>query len=447
MPTLKLTEKSVAKLKAPDPSGRQVLWWDKELKGLGVLCSGTSSVKTFVVKGTVAGRRRVRIKLARVGVLTVAEARLRARETLAGFIGGIDPRAEAAGATTLSGALDAYLAARRDNLKPRSVVGYRVETERHLSSWLNVPLKSITREMVEVRHRGIAAEVQQHHRRAAAEAARRHLARAERTETSWPEVSAQHRAKHEAARDRTAPNGFATANRVMRSFRAVYNFVAERAGDFPPNPVKLSRQWLPVRPRTRHLRSEDMPKFYQAVTALDNAVARDYVLLLLFTGLRKQEAASLRWSDVDLQARTMVIPETKSGRPLTLPLTDVVHDMLVARRSLGRTEFVFPSHAASRHIEASKYFFSQIAEASGARISPHDLRRTFITAAESLDISAFALKALVNHSLGRDVTSGYVQMSVERLRDPAQRIADKLKSMCGVREVGGKNVARLKGKG
>jgi len=43
-----------------------------------------------------------------------------------------------------------------------------------------------------------------------------------------------------------------------------------------------------------------------------------------------------------------------------------------------------------------------------------------------------ALKALVNHSLGGDVTEGYVQMKIERLREPAQRIADKLKELCGI---------------
>jgi hypothetical protein len=41
-----------------------------------------------------------------------------------------------------------------------------------------------------------------------------------------------------------------------------------------------------------------------------------------------------------------------------------------------------------------------------------------------------ALKALVAHSLGDDVTAGYVQMTVERLREPAQRVADRLKDLC-----------------
>lgn len=54
----------------------------------------------------------------------------------------------------------------------------------------------------------------------------------------------------------------------------------------------------------------------------------------------------------------------------------------------------------------------------------HDLRRTFITIAESLDISSYALKKLVNHSQSRDVTAGYIVMNVDRLREPMQKISD-----------------------
>ena len=47
-------------------------------------------------------------------------------------------------------------------------------------------------------------------------------------------------------------------------------------------------------------------------------------------------------------------------------------------------------------------------------------------------MSVLALKGLVNHGLGSDVTAGYVQMTAERLREPAQRVADKLKALCGI---------------
>jgi hypothetical protein len=74
----------------------------------------------------------------------------------------------------------------------------------------------------------------------------------------------------------------------------------------------------------------------------------------------------------------------------------------------------------------------ELVERLGVVISAHDLRRTYATVAESSGISPLELKALLNHSLGDDVTSGYVQMTVERLREPAQRVADSLKELCGL---------------
>ena len=66
---------------------------------------------------------------------------------------------------------------------------------------------------------------------------------------------------------------------------------------------------------------------------------------------------------------------------------------------------------------------------SGVHFTVHDLRRTFITIAESLDISAYAVKSLVNHSTGGDVTAGYIIMDVERLRAPMQKITDAIKQL------------------
>ena len=48
-------------------------------------------------------------------------------------------------------------------------------------------------------------------------------------------------------------------------------------------------------------------------------------------------------------------------------------------------------------------------------------------------------------ALGRDVTEGYVQISVDRLREPAQRVAARLMELCRVAPPEGANVARLRG--
>lgn len=68
----------------------------------------------------------------------------------------------------------------------------------------------------------------------------------------------------------------------------------------------------------------------------------------------------------------------------------------------------------------------KVIKQSGVAFTLHDLRRTFITIAESLDIPAYALKRLLNHKMNHDVTAGYIVMDVERLRGPMKMIADHL---------------------
>lgn len=58
MPKLKLTETAIAKLKAPDPTGKQVPYWDTEQRGFGVICSGVSSSKAYVVQHDLDGKTR-----------------------------------------------------------------------------------------------------------------------------------------------------------------------------------------------------------------------------------------------------------------------------------------------------------------------------------------------------------------------------------------------------
>ena len=123
---------------------------------------------------------------------------------------------------------------------------------------------------------------------------------------------------------------------------------------------------------------------------------------MLFTGLRLNKSRTLRWQDIDLNKRVIRIPaaHAKAGRKLDLPMSDFVRDLLVARRAIGNAGFVFPGPGETGHLMDALYQLSLVAD-TAARVSTHDLRRTYITVAESCDISPLARKALVNHSLGR----------------------------------------------
>src|SRR3954468_13873351 len=61
MPRLKLTQRTIEKLPAPDPSGRQLLHWDTDLRGFGVLCSGKTNAKTYVVQRDLPNGRTRRV--------------------------------------------------------------------------------------------------------------------------------------------------------------------------------------------------------------------------------------------------------------------------------------------------------------------------------------------------------------------------------------------------
>ena len=161
--------------------------------------------------------------------------------------------------------------------------------------------------------------------------------------------------------------------------------------------------------------------------------ARDVLLMALFTGMRRSEIVSLKWADLDPAARTLTLPTTKNGDPLQLPLSDFVAELLAGRRErVGQSAWVFPSRGQSGHIAETKSFTRRVASAAGLDFSMHDLRRTFITIAESLDLPAYTLKRLLNHRAANDVTGGYIVISAERLREPVGRIATRIEELANV---------------
>ena len=394
MPSLKLNKRSVERIAAPDPSGNQVLHWDTELKGFGLLASGKTCAKTYIVQRRLKDGRMRRITIGPAAVFDTDKAREIAQAQLGEMFLGKGPKAQGRSKiqVTLRTALTEYLSARA-SLRESTRRNYRKTVEKQLEDWLDRPVLSITSEMVMVRHRDIQKAV------ACREAAR--------LKSSGDEPG------------RVVVNGQASANSLMRGLRAVWNFTHERARRADPdmpamvNPVgvlKLERAWFASPRRETLVRADQLPTFHAAACALLNRIGSDYIKLLLFTGLRRGEAAALRWDDVDFAGRIIRLgaARTKNGSKLDLPMSDVVRDLLVARRSLGREgQFVFPGNGVSQHLEEPKSFFDEIAETSGVRASPHDLRRTFITVAADVAISPMVLKALVNHSLGGDVTEGY----------------------------------------
>lgn len=94
---------------------------------------------------------------------------------------------------------------------------------------------------------------------------------------------------------------------------------------------------------------------------------------------------------------------------------------------------MFPGEGKLGYIVEPRNAMGWVITASGVEFTLHDLRRTFTTIAEGLDISAYSLKRLLNHKMRQDVTAGYVITDVERLREPMQRITDFILRAVGVK--------------
>ena len=97
----KLNKTSIAALQAPTASEKQEIVFDDDPKGFGVLLSGKTPTKTYIVERTLTGalangKRKLlrRITIARVGEISLEEARAEAHEIINKLRKGEDPKAE-----------------------------------------------------------------------------------------------------------------------------------------------------------------------------------------------------------------------------------------------------------------------------------------------------------------------------------------------------------------
>ena len=93
---------------------------------------------------------------------------------------------------------------------------------------------------------------------------------------------------------------------------------------------------------------------------------------------------------------------------------------------------MFCGEGPAGYLIEPKRQLAKVIEASKVEFCLHDLRRTFITVAESIDVPPYTIKRLVNHTMRNDVTAGYIVSDLDRLRGPMQYIADRLTKAMGV---------------
>lgn len=397
MSTQKITKQFVDKVSLPDTG--QTFYRDSTLKGFALRVTAGGS-RAFVLEKRIDGKVK-RITLGRYPEITVEQARNKALEYLGEIATGTNPitkrQRQKVESMTLLDVWKDYRTIKND-LKPKTYTQYEQYINGELKDWRNKPFCSITRDMVIKRHSDM--------------------------------------------KERLSPS---YANNVMRVLSAMFRFAQVQYQDslgnsvISTNPVERISQlkaWAKEPRRQTIIKPHQLPNWYSAIKKLkfntgadSDHVGADYFVFLILSGLRRNEAAKLKWENVDFNDKTFHIPDTKNNTPLTLPMSDVIEALLQYRLRFKINEYVFSTRRAG-YFANPEQALARLKKESGVEITMHDLRRTFITTAESLDISLYAIKQLVNHKSGSDVTSGYVINNLERLREPMQRITNYFKKHC-----------------
>lgn len=129
--------------------------------------------------------------------------------------------------------------------------------------------------------------------------------------------------------------------------------------------------------------------------AADTRQLETFLQFLLMTGARRGEALSLKWSDVDFEARTAYLPETKNLRPRKLSLrSDLIELMVLLPR---KTENVFDL----KYSYLADLWRAACTEAGIEDFRIHDLRHEAIS--RVAETGVFGLVDLQAFSGHRDV--------------------------------------------
>jgi integrase len=415
METARLTKRAILGLELPT-KGNQILYPDPEQAHHYVRVT-RGGARAFVVDKNTARFGRIRIKLGDAGTdsFTTTQAQKKCRaavslieqgytaEQVRAQLAGVEDKVPE-GAMTLKQVFDQYLLERGHKLSPRTKSDYQKLIDTHLADWKDRPIELIDETAVVAKFVSIKSP--------------------------------------------------ARANYAFRVVRLLFNYAASIRGEegrpiVNGNPVIVLSQrriWHEDKPSREVIELAALKPWWRAVRALETEATkdnvdtvRDWLVFLLLTGLRRNEAATLKWANVDLKSKMFTIPVTKNREPHTLPLSDFLLAMLKRRHAAmlkeenpRLREYVFPGEVGA--LAEPKKLIAKVVAESGVKFSAHTLRRTFASIAESLDIPYLALKRLLNHK-AQDITGKhYTVIGAERLRDPMQRITNFILKAAGERK-------------
>ena len=221
------------------------------------------------------------------------------------------------------------------------------------------------------------------------------------------------------------------ANRMLAMTSKMFG-LAERWGlrADGSNPAKNIDRYNEEK-RQRYLSSVEVARLWAvlnsadaALTASPSAIAA--IKLLMLTGRRLNEILGLRWAWIDLDAKLMHLPDTKSGA-LLVSLGAAAVAILTDLKASGRDEvFVIAGQRkGAALVNLQKPWRALRARAGLEDVRIHDLRHTYASVGAGLGMSLPMLGRLLGHTQAA-TTSRYAHLAQSPVRVAADAISEEI---------------------
>ena len=178
---------------------------------------------------------------------------------------------------------------------------------------------------------------------------------------------------------------------------------------------RLTKELPPKQAKDDCLQKEQLKTWFDGVKKINNPVISSYLQILLLTGARRNELASLEWADVDTRWHTAMIKD-KVEETRTIPLTPYVELLLNNLKRVNKFVFASPTAKSGRLTEPRKAHQVVIESAGIPNLSIHGLRRSFGTLAEWVECPTGISAQIMGHKPSALAEKHYRKRPIDLLR-------------------------------